>query len=305
MRAAMGSKIFISYRRDDTAGTAGRLHQYLEHALGKENLFIDVDDIPKGVNFRKALNDQLATCDIFLCVIGRNWLNDKDDEGRRRLDQAGDYVRVEIAEALKRNIRVIPVLVDGARLPKASELPDDIAQLTDRQCVELRNSHFKRDAAELADDIRGIANDKPFLASRKFRAAIVGAIVLLVVGIWIFFASMPRTTPDHLLAESSNDVRPIPPPVTPTNQRPEFCSQNSISPSDKILCGDQQLSSLDSNMESLFAKLKPSLAKDRRDHINALWTARQQCVDPNCIKQILSGEVDELNRWDKEISASK
>ena len=145
----MASKIFISYRRDDSAGTAGRLRDWLAGPFGDESLFMDVDNIPAGADFAKYLNDQVANCDIFLCTIGPNWLNARDDDGKRRLDQTDDYVRVEIAAALSRDISIVPVLIDGARVPKARELPDEIAPFTRRQAAEVRNSHFRRDADEL------------------------------------------------------------------------------------------------------------------------------------------------------------
>ena len=156
----MASKIFISYRGDNSAGTAGRLHDRLAERFGQENLFIDVDNMPAGADFVEHLGKQVANCDIFLCTVGPNWLNAKDDDGRRRLDQPDDYVRVEIAEALKRTIPVIPVLIDGARVPKRGELPDDIAPLTRRQAVEVRNSNFRRDADDLTQKISGILREK-------------------------------------------------------------------------------------------------------------------------------------------------
>ena len=131
----MAGKIFISYRRDDSAGTAGRLCDRLAQTFGKTNLFIDVDNIPAGVNFVKHLSKQLAICNVFICTVGPGWLNAKDDEGNRRLDQPDDYVRTEIAAALRRDIPVIPVLVDGARVPKVRDLPSDIAPLTERNAV--------------------------------------------------------------------------------------------------------------------------------------------------------------------------
>jgi TPR repeat protein len=178
----MASKIFISYRRDDSAGTAGRLHDRLAEKFGHSNLFIDVDNMPAGTDFVEYLGKQVAICDIFLCAIGPHWLDNKDDEGRRRLDQPDDFVRVEIAEALKRKIPVIPVLIDGARVPKARELPDDLAPLTRRQAVELRNSQFGRDADALTQQIRAILREKHPEPSHLVVASILGGVALLVVG---------------------------------------------------------------------------------------------------------------------------
>src|SRR5262249_15055135 len=118
------------------------------------NLFMDVDHIPAGVDFVEHLLAQVAACQVFLVVIGPNWLDAKDDGGRRRFDNPDDFVSLEIAAALARTVRVIPVLVDGARMPKADRLPDSIKPLVRRNAVELRNAHFGRDAEGLIDKIR-------------------------------------------------------------------------------------------------------------------------------------------------------
>src|SRR5262245_29103605 len=133
----MAGKIFINYRRDDSPGTAGRLHDRLAQTFGPENLFMDVDHVPGGVDFGEHLHSQVATCEVFLAVIGPNWLNAKDDDGRRRLDNPDDFVTIEIAAALARNIRVIPVLIDGARIPKADELPPSLKLFVRRNAVEV------------------------------------------------------------------------------------------------------------------------------------------------------------------------
>src|SRR6476619_158116 len=157
----MAGKIFINYRRDDSAATAGRLHDRLAQTFGLENLFMDVDHIPAGVDFVDYLPSQVAACDVFLAVIGPNWLDAKDDDGRRRFDNPDDFVAIEIAAALARNIRVIPVLVDGARTPKAANLPNSIKPLVRRNAVEVRNSHFGRDAEALTNKVREALKDAP------------------------------------------------------------------------------------------------------------------------------------------------
>jgi TIR domain len=113
----------------------------------------NVDHIPAGVDFTEYLHGQVAACDVFLAVIGPNWLDAKDDSGRRRFDNPDDFVTIEIAAALARNIRVIPVLVDGARTPKADRLPDSIKPLVRRNAVEVRNTNFGRDAEALANKV--------------------------------------------------------------------------------------------------------------------------------------------------------
>lgn len=121
----MAAKIFISYRRNDSAGHTGRVTDRLEREFGRELLFVDVDAIPLGHNFVKVLREEVGKCGVLLAVIGPNWLDARDDEGNRRLDDPHDFVRVEIATALQRDVPVIPILLDGAALPKPSLLPED------------------------------------------------------------------------------------------------------------------------------------------------------------------------------------
>jgi hypothetical protein len=183
----MAGKIFINYRRDDSISTAGRLHDRLAQTFGRKNLFMDVDHIPAGVDFVDYLDRQVAACDVFLAVIGPNWVDAKDDSGRLRLGNPDDYVTIEIAAALARGIRVIPVLVDGARTPKADKLPESVKPLVRRNAVEVRNTNFGRDAEALANKVREALKSArpltgrwPFLAS----AAAGSATALLLVG-WI------------------------------------------------------------------------------------------------------------------------
>ena len=115
---------------------------------------MDVDNIPAGVDFVADLNNQVAACRVFLAVIGPNWLDAKDESGVRRLDNPDDFVTIEIAAALARDIRVIPVLVDNARMPKADKLPEPIKPLVRRNAVEVRNTQFRRDAETLVARMR-------------------------------------------------------------------------------------------------------------------------------------------------------
>ena len=135
-------RIFISYRREDTGGWAGRVADCLIAIFGKNNIFFDVDTINPGSNFVQALNDRAANCDVLLAVIGKNWLRAEDAKGRRRLSNPEDFVRVEIAAALKRKIRIIPILVSGTRMPQSNELPADLADLAEREAVEIADNGF-------------------------------------------------------------------------------------------------------------------------------------------------------------------
>lgn len=152
--------IFISYRRHDTAGEAGRLVDSLKQYFKEEEIFIDIDTIKPGLDFTDVIEESLKSCDILLALIGPNWLNLKDTNGKRRIDADNDFIRLEIAEALKRKIQVIPVLVDGANLPATEDLPDDIKGLVRRQAYEISNKRWKYDVEELVKCLKP-ADPKP------------------------------------------------------------------------------------------------------------------------------------------------
>lgn len=131
--------IFISYRRDDTGYIAGMLAERLEDAFGSQSVFIDVDAIPLGVDFREYLNQAVAKSDLMLALIGDDWLNTKNAQGLRRLDDPADFVRIEIEAALKENIPVVPVLLGQASMPLESSLPPSLQALAFRNAAEIRS----------------------------------------------------------------------------------------------------------------------------------------------------------------------
>ena len=140
----MAGGIFISYRREDSSAYAGRLYDHLCARFGAERVFMDVDTIKPGEDFVQVFSDRVAGCDAVIAVIGKKWLSSADSEGRRRLDNPNDYVRLEIASALERKVRLIPALVDGAQMPGTKELPPDLERLTRRNAVEISNSLFRQ-----------------------------------------------------------------------------------------------------------------------------------------------------------------
>ena len=146
--------IFISYRRDDTEGQAGRLFEDLREAFGAEAVFMDVATIEPGVDFRRAIEKHTAMCGALLALIGRNWLSAKGDNGQRRLDDPNDYVRLETAAALRRDIPVIPVLVRDATMVRAEDLPDDLKELAFRNGVELTHARWESDVQVLIRALR-------------------------------------------------------------------------------------------------------------------------------------------------------
>jgi chemotaxis protein histidine kinase CheA len=146
----MAGKIFISYRRDDSRYQAQRIYEAFLRGLPRENIFMDVDAIPLGVNFAKVLEGWLEQCDVLLVLMGAGWANSTDSKtGRRRLDNQKDFVRVEIRAALTRDIPVVPVLLDGAELPEEAELPDDIKGLLNRNAEFIEYRTFDADVQRL------------------------------------------------------------------------------------------------------------------------------------------------------------
>ena len=188
----MAGNIFINYRREESGHVAGRLHDSLAPKFGRNKLFMDVDNIPVGRDFEDYLNSQVAACDAMLAVIGPNWLTAKDETGQRRLDNSEDFVAIEIAAALARNIPVVPVLVDGARMPKASELPDSLKPLARRQAIQVRHTNFNSDAETLIKRLHeALGYESP---QRRWRmqaigVAAIGALFLLGLAGYKFFNS--------------------------------------------------------------------------------------------------------------------
>ena len=151
--------IFISYRRDDSEGHAGRLFEDLSAQFGRENVFMDVAGIKKGLDFRRIIDEAVSSCGVLLVLIGKNWLAAADDQGQRRLDDTGDFVRLETAAALKRGIPVIPVLVQGARMPREAELPESLKDLAYRNGTELTHARWESDVKLLIDDLKNYVQE--------------------------------------------------------------------------------------------------------------------------------------------------
>lgn len=151
--SSVPGRIFISYRREETAYPAGWLFDRLHSGFGGQ-VFKDVDSIELGDDFVDKITTAVGSCDVLLALIGDRWLTITDEHGRRRIDDPDDFVRLEIEAALTRKIRVIPVLVDGARMPRADELPAALAGLARRQALELNPSRFDSDTSRLEQALK-------------------------------------------------------------------------------------------------------------------------------------------------------
>jgi len=150
----MAGKIFINYRRGEDSGFVHALLAPLEQAFSSERLFIDIDSIEPGVDFVRVLDEQVSKCDILLAVIGKGWLEARDETNQRRLDNPEDFVRIEIESALNHGKRVIPVLVGDARMPRSDELPEVLRPLAKRGGVRLTHERFRADTADFINRLK-------------------------------------------------------------------------------------------------------------------------------------------------------
>ena len=150
----MKRAIFISYRRDDAEGEAGRLYDDLVRVYGEDSVFMDVAGIAPGSDFRKAIDDNVAGCGVFLAVVGPEWATITGANGERRLDASNDFVRLEISSALTRNIAVIPVLVHEAKMPHPEQLPENIRDFAYRNSVEISHARWNSDVQLLVNALK-------------------------------------------------------------------------------------------------------------------------------------------------------
>lgn len=236
----MAGKIFINYRRDDSIAAAGRIYDSLKASFGGENLFLDVDNIPASADFAEHIEGKLAECDLVLALIGRSWLEARERgwwpwRNRRRIDNPADWVRVEIALAIKRGIPIIPVLIDGTPMPRDADLPANLRPLTRRNAVELRNVQFATDVQRLEAKIKEalaahaarpiepkVSPPSPVQASRRPLIAVwVGLLALGAVGTGLWQATTVVKGPPlgQSTREASGKVGAtapaLPPPIQP------------------------------------------------------------------------------------------
>lgn len=222
--------IFISYRRDDTRQAAGRLADELAQRFGRLRVFRDVETIEAGVRFKDALSEALEKCNVMLVLIGSQWLKIADPDGRPRLRKPEDWVRTEIATALKRSIRVIPVLIDDATMPQKSDLPADLQPLLEYQAIRLDDDRWHSIVPSLIESLAKLegtptaaapaartaeaerpAPAAPAEATRsqgKRIAAVAGVLALLLIAFLALRPSSPSASsadsPDPAAAQQAN-----------------------------------------------------------------------------------------------------
>ncbi len=175
------SKVFISYRRRDSADVTGRVSDYLRSVLERDEVFKDVDAIDYGDDFREVIKEAIGQCSVFLAVIGDSWLNIEDNEGQKRLEQPNDPVRIEIATALASDVRVVPVLVRGATMPGPDELPEDLRPLAGKNAATVRPD------PDFHSDIKRLARSLQVASRRKLYGGLIalGAVLALILAWWL------------------------------------------------------------------------------------------------------------------------
>jgi hypothetical protein len=183
--------IFISYRRDDTSGYAGRLYDLLSAHFGKEHVFMDVTTIEPGSDFVNTIEEKVGGCNALVALIGKNWMTIKDDQGHLRIANPEDFVSVEVAAALRRNVEVVPVLVGGAKMPREQDLPQSLQLLSRRQALELSDVHFNRDADDLIQALKTPPGSRAAQSRNWLMPALAAAGVTLAIAAGIWYSRPP------------------------------------------------------------------------------------------------------------------
>jgi hypothetical protein len=191
--------IFLSYRRVDTSGHTGRLSDALDAKFGRDSVFHDIQSIEAGNRFDEVIDAALAKCRVFIPLIGDDWLGITGADGRRRLDDPGDLVRREVAAALRRGVPVIPVLLEGASMPAAASLPEEMRPLTRHQAVEISDTRWDFDVQRLVAAIERLgvaAAAGPAPRSRRHVLWGLAAVGAAVAGGAAWWRSSRTDVPD-------------------------------------------------------------------------------------------------------------
>ncbi len=236
-----GGRIFINYRREDTGGYARSLFDRINARFPKQ-VFMDVGgSIEFGLDFAEEIRKAVSSCDALIVLIGRHWLNVRDASGRRRLDDPGDFVALEIATALKRNVRVVPALVGGTSMPSEEDLPPDLKPLTRRQAVLLSDQDWDHTVQRLIKTLEGALSAQAKAAPRKLTRAVPkrpaawlgsGALAALLLIVAVVYRVTHRQL--SLSATSSSpptaSASPAAPATNPPAGKPE--SPTTLAPDD-------------------------------------------------------------------------
>lgn len=204
------TSVFVSYRRDDSAGHAGRLFDDLVDVYGRERLFRDIDSIRPGDDFTQVLERQLTACRVLLAVIGPRWL-EAAEAGRPRLHDPDDYVRMELAAALGReDVRVLPVYVHDAEAPAPETLPEEVRPLAFRQGIELRDSRWNDDVQHLVEIIGRPGGMRRMLTRPVAWAAAAAAVLAVALAAWQLLPEGSDSTPSVAAPSPAAERSPNP-----------------------------------------------------------------------------------------------
>jgi len=219
------SRIFISYRRQDSPTMTGRIYDKLETVFGSNKVFRDIDDIAAGQDFRVKLANEIDNCDILLVIIGPKWESITDANGKRRLDDENDFVRLEVEAGLKRSDKiVIPVLVDNAPMPNPASLPESMRELCYRNAISIRQDpDFHRDTEKLIQEIRNSTKGKtPFYKKKEIFLA-TGVVLAILVMVFFVNSLISKQEPQPLetATVSPNPTDTITIQSSPTSPIPE------------------------------------------------------------------------------------
>jgi hypothetical protein len=222
-----GPVIFISYRRRANGGYAGRLYDELAKRFGRNKVFRDIDSITTGERFPNAIEQSLSSCKAFIVVIGERWLTIEDENGGRRLDNPQDVHRMEIATALKLNIKIIPVLVQGAAIPRPQDLPEILQPLAECQAIELSESRWTYDLGQLVKALKQLLGWQIF-SWRRFGIILI-CILALVSGLWLISKTFPTENADNgNHRPDDGTLNSNTPPTKPEIEDPASSNNNRI-----------------------------------------------------------------------------
>ena len=232
-------RIFISYRRDDSAYPAGWLYDRLAERFGAEQIFKDVDSIELGEDFVQEIGEAVGQADVLLALIGERWLNAADEHGGRRLDDPDDFVRIEIEAALEREVRVIPILVEGAGMPREEQLPESLKPLARRQALELSPARFRSDTAKLLGVLeRALAKAPPeppeppeprrWLSERRIVLLAGGAAVVLALVVGGVLLLGGEDDPEAAPAAQEAPTEETPTEEAPPDEEPPVAANGRI-----------------------------------------------------------------------------
>jgi hypothetical protein len=282
------AKLFINYRREDTAPYAGRLYDRLVARFGKETVFIDIDQIEPGEDFVDAIDRKVGVCDIAIALIGPKWLRVTDAAGKRRIDDSEDFVRMEIVAALERKIRVIPVLVGGASMPQKKDLPEALTLLSRRNAIELSETRFHADVDRLIQAIEKLIvsgektpdlqsrtqqtseflespkSSKPAVISPKaiftYRRLLVVIGIAIALGYLAWFVIPRPSSETKLSAVHATVIEPVVSTVPPgPSPSPQYSPPAVSPPTDRRIKENKNLAAEENNGNNASIDLGPTI----------------------------------------------